>query len=112
VNERQPTQPQAVLMRLDPSTLERLARRTAELLADRLQIPKAPPQHELPELLTAAEVSAWWGVHRGWVYEHASELGAIRIGSGRRPTLRFDPEQITRRLARPPTRGDRSMGSS
>lgn len=112
MNERQPTQPRAVLMRLDPGTLERLARRTAELLAERLQTPQTPPQHELPELLTATQVSAWWGVHRGWVYEHASELGAIRIGSGRRPTLRFDPEQITRRLARPPARDGRPVSSS
>lgn len=98
-----PTPPQSMLVRLDPSTVERLAARTAALLADRLKDFR-PAHHQLPELLTAAEVSAWWGVHRGWVYEHANELGAIRIGDGERPLLRFDPEQITRRLARPPVR--------
>lgn len=100
-----PTPPQPMLVLLDPRTVERLATRTAELLAEHLkQHPTNPrPAHQqLPELLTAAEVSAWWGVHRGWVYEHASELGAIRIGTGQRPRLRFDPEQVTRRLARPP----------
>lgn len=88
-------------MRLDPSTLERLAVRTAELLVERFEASK-PAGRQLPELLTAAQVSAWWGVHRGWVYEHASELGAIRIGSGQRPRLRFDPAQVARRLVRPP----------
>jgi hypothetical protein len=104
VNSHPPTQPGSTLVRLDPSTVERLALRTAELLADRLEKASTPAGQQLPDLLTAAEVSAWWGVHRGWVYEHASELGAIRIGSGQRPTLRFDAEQITRRLARPPVK--------
>jgi hypothetical protein len=96
-----PSTPKSMLVRLDPSTVERLAARTAELLADRLSAPQ-PAGQQLPKLLTAAQVSAWWGVHRGWVYEHASELGAIRISQGQRPRLRFDREQITRRLARPP----------
>jgi len=98
-----PAPPQPTLVRLDPSTVERLAVRTAELLAERLG-DTPPAERQLPELLTVAEVSAWWGVHRGWVYEHARELGAIRIGAGQRSMLRFDAEQITRRLARPPAR--------
>lgn len=96
-----PSTPRSMLVRLDPSTVERLAARTAELLANRLSAPQSAGQ-QLPKLLTAAQVSAWWGVHRGWVYEHASELGAIRISQGQRPRLRFDREQIIRRLARPP----------
>lgn len=103
MNSHPSTRPASTLVRLDPNTVERLAARTAELLADRLDRSK-PAGQQLPELLTAAEVSAWWGVHRGWVYEHASELGAVRIGNGKRPTLRFDAAQITRRLARAPVR--------
>jgi hypothetical protein len=32
-------------------------------------------------------------VSRGFVYEHADELGAIPLGSGPRPRLRFDLEK-------------------
>jgi hypothetical protein len=76
---------------LTPDEVEAIARRVAELLAPRLE--QAPPR-----LLTAAEVSEWWGVERSWVYDHAQELGAIRLGTGRRPRLRFDPDLVARRL--------------
>ena len=61
-----------------------------------------------PELLTAAEVASRYRVARSWVYAHAPELGAIRLGDGPRPRLRFDPaivEQVLnpRPLAAAPT---------
>lgn len=49
-------------------------------------------------LLTAAEVAVAFHVTRGWVYAHADELGAIRLGHGPRPRLRFDPAVVTQRL--------------
>lgn len=88
-------------VRLDTATIETLARRIVELLSP----PAAPDSVErLPSgrLLSAAEVSAWWGVSRGWVYQHASELGAVRIGDGERPRLRFDPDRVAERLNQPP----------
>ncbi len=93
-----------LVVRLHPETAERLALRVTALLIKHMERSQAtpPPEAEAPRLLSAAEVSRWWGVHRGWVYEHAQELGAIRIGDGERPRLRFDPERVTRRLARPP----------
>jgi hypothetical protein len=33
------------------------------------------------------------GVERSWVYDNAAELGAIRLGTGDRPRLRFDVER-------------------
>jgi hypothetical protein len=30
------------------------------------------------------------GVDREWVYEHADQLGAVRLGEGPRPRLRFE----------------------
>jgi hypothetical protein len=87
---------------LDPDALELLAQRIAELLAERLA-PKPSATQRSGRLLSAREVSEWWGVSRGWVYEHASELGAVRIGEGERPRLRFDPDLVSERLDRPPS---------
>lgn len=100
-------------MGLHSEIVEAIARRVAELLAPRLnETWRSARGH----LLTAAEVSEWWGVERSWVYEHADELGAVRLGSGRRPRLRFDPELVAERLEarptprRPPARGERHRG--
>ncbi len=47
-----------------------------------------------PQLVDAAALAQMLGVTRGWVYEHATELGAIRLGAGARPRLRFDPRRV------------------
>lgn len=51
-------------------------------------------------LLTAAEVAERLNVTRGWVYHHADELGAMRLGDGPRAGLRFDEDQVAARLRR------------
>lgn len=89
-----------VLVRLAPDTVDQLAQRVAELVGEQLSVPVSSQDRD--GLLSASEVSEWWGVHRGWVYEHAAELGAIPIGTGPRPRLRFDPEQVARYLERRP----------
>lgn len=81
-------------VRLDDDSIERLAQRITQLLAPQ---PPASTRQE-PKLLSAAEVARRWGVQRSWVYEHAAELGAMRLGSGARPRLRFDPDVVTQRL--------------
>jgi hypothetical protein len=43
-------------------------------------------------LVSAAEVARELGMSRAYVYEHASELGAQRLGDGPRARLRFDLE--------------------
>jgi hypothetical protein len=83
------------LVRLDPASIEAIAARVAELLAPRLE----PPVRTPPRLLSAAEVAKWWGVERSWVYAHATQLGARRLGAGERPRLRFDPDEVAARLA-------------
>jgi hypothetical protein len=90
---------------LDPSTVERLAMRTADLIGQRLRLtaPSATEPDEAQRPLTAAEVAAHWSLHPNWVYKHARQLGAIQIGDGRRPRLRFDPDEVARRLNRAPT---------
>jgi hypothetical protein len=96
--------PTPTIVVLDPRTVERLASRTAELVDQRLRQTAGSPTmpQQLPELLTVAEVAARWSVHPNWVYRHARRLGAIRLGDGRRARIRFDREQVTRRLHRPP----------
>lgn len=68
----------------DDIPLPELAREVAVLLR---QGAAAPAER----LLTAKEVAERFNVDRGWVYAHARELGVIRIGTGARPRLRFDP---------------------
>jgi hypothetical protein len=69
-------------IRLDDDQLERLA----DLIAERLR--DAPPARG--PLVDARELARLLGVSRSSVYEHARDLGAIRIG-GERGRLRFDP---------------------
>jgi hypothetical protein len=42
------------------------------------------------EFLDASELARVLGVEREWVYEHQELLGAIRLGKGSRPRLRFE----------------------
>ena len=49
-------------------------------------------------MLSAAEVAELFGVSRRWVYENAEALGAGRLGSGARPRLRFDPDEVAERI--------------
>ena len=87
-------------VRLDPETIEVLARRLAELLGG------TETERRREQLLSAEEVSRWWGVSRRWVYDHAERLGARRIGTGSRPRLRFDPEDVADQLGEPGGRPD------
>ena len=79
---------------LDPASLHAIAEQVAQLLRGRDAEPHA--------LLTAGQVAARFNVDRSWVYAHAGELGVVRLGSGRRPRLRFDPAIVTQRLVAAP----------
>ena len=84
---------------LDPAVIEEIAdrlsrrhrRRVVEVLRERDEARRA----RRPAWLDAQEVARQLGVSREWVYEHADELGAMRIGSGPRPRLRFPPPVST-----------------
>jgi hypothetical protein len=68
---------------LDPASIEAIAGRVAELL-------RADSAHG--RLVDATTLAEALGVDRSYVYAHAAELGAIRLGSGSKPRLRFDLE--------------------
>lgn len=49
-------------------------------------------------LVDAAELARMLGVERDWIYAHAREFGAIRLG-GPQGRLRFDPEKARAALS-------------
>lgn len=77
-------------IKLDPETVDKIARRVAELLEERGM--------QKRELVDAAELARRLGIERSWVYSHAIELGAVKLGKGAKPRLRFDPEVAERFL--------------
>jgi hypothetical protein len=81
----------SVRIKLDPPTVEAIARRVVEILERR--------GLQSRELVDAAELARRFGIERSWVYSHAIELGAVKLGSGPKPRLRFDP-QIAARVLR------------
>lgn len=79
-------------IKLDLQTVEAIARRVVEILERR--------GLQQRELVDAAELARQFGIERSWVYTHAIELGAVRLGSGAKPRLRFDPQIAARVLRR------------
>ncbi len=98
-------------IKLDAATVEKIARRVVELLERRGLGNR--------ELVDAAELARRFGIERSWVYTHAIELGAVKLGNGAKPRLRFDPEVAARVLrkvgevpaADPPARSGQPRGS-
>lgn len=92
-------------LRLAPESIEALAVRLAELL--RPDGPAPGPgtdeghDDDDDDVISAAEVSRRYGVQRRWVYENREFLGAIELGTGPRPRIRFDPRFLARRLGPP-----------
>jgi hypothetical protein len=74
---------------LTPDAIEQVAQRVVQLLRhephpinDGLSTP--------PDLIDAGELARHLGVTRAWVYENATQLGAIPLSDGPRSRLRFD----------------------
>lgn len=79
-------------IKLDPQAIEAIARRVVEIL-ERQGLQQR-------ELVDAAELARRFGIERSWVYSHAIELGAVKLGDGPKPRLRFDPQIAARVLRR------------
>lgn len=84
------TEMAAARIKLDPEAVEAIALRVVTLLEKNGLRQR--------ELIGAAELARRLGVDRSWVYSHAIELGAVKLGDGPRARLRFDPEVAERAL--------------
>jgi hypothetical protein len=81
-------------VRLDAQDIDAIAESVAARLGGLL--------NDTPRFVDAAAVARLLGVERDWVYEHADQLGGIRLG-GPRGRLRFDRQTLVDRLAAPST---------
>jgi predicted DNA-binding transcriptional regulator AlpA len=84
---------------LDQAVIEEIADRLSDAIVERVvEAIRAegitPETPAVTAWLDAQEVAHRLGVSREWVYEHAAELGASRIGTGPRPRLRFPPHVL------------------
>jgi hypothetical protein len=110
-----------------PELVAVLADRIADLLAERLQAQLGqlltdrrldaaiqPPSSKIQKppaskcrpvakteggLWSAREIARHYGVTVNFVYQHANELGCIRLGGGNCARLRFDPDVVQARWA-------------
>jgi len=79
---------------IDLHVVEATAKRVFELLGDELA-----ERDRGPVLEDAHQTAERFSLSKRWVYEHAKELGVIRVGEGDRPRLRFDPHIVRQRIA-------------
>lgn len=85
---------------LSDDQLEALVQRIARIL-ERIVWTLATELHSgQARLLSADEVAERYGVSRSWVYEHAQELGALKLGRHRNGRVRFDRAVVERNLER------------
>jgi hypothetical protein len=75
----------------------RLAPKIADLVGTSAPSPPAQAQPTGAGLWTTRRVAEHYGVAVGFIYQHAEELGCIRLGGSSRPRLRFDPEVVRMR---------------
>lgn len=80
-------------MALSDADIEAVAARVADLLR---------PVQASGELIDATEIARRFGVSRDFIYDHADDLGAVRLGNGPKARLRFDPAKVGRALRKPP----------
>jgi hypothetical protein len=90
--------------------LPELARLIATELRRETSVPAAGvAQKRDGVLVDAGALAAVLGVSRSFVYQHAAELGAERLGDGPKPRLRFDVQAARAAMAR--SVGERSLGT-
>ncbi|MHB8694211.1 MAG: hypothetical protein ACYDHH_23470 [Solirubrobacteraceae bacterium] len=76
---------------------DRLASRLVPKIADLVNTTAPSPSAQTQPagaLWTTRRVAEHYGVAVGFIYQHADELGCIRLGGSSRPRLRFDPDVV------------------
>jgi hypothetical protein len=92
-------------VKLDPVAIDEIVDRLGEVIVERVveALMAGPTRTDLAPnaegLWTTRQVAAHYGVTPSFVYQHADELGCIRLGGGTCPRLRFDPNVLRERWA-------------
>ena len=73
---------------MSPEDLNALAEAVAERVVERLGAEPAPPSQPAG-LVDAATLARALAVSKSWVYSNSRKLGAVRLGNGPKPRLRF-----------------------
>jgi hypothetical protein len=92
-------------VRLDADSIDAIAKGVADILRS-----ESLPTRE--QLVTATDVAARFGVSRTWVYDNAERLGAIRLGTGSKARLRFDPRRVSELIRGEPNSRERTTRRS
>lgn len=75
---------------LDDDSVNAVAERVVQLLRK---------ESASPDLIDVAEVARRFSLSPDYVYRHAAELGVVKIGSGPKARLRFDPHKVVEALS-------------
>lgn len=70
---------------LDDDSVNAVAERIVQLLRS---------ESASPDLIDVAEVARRFSLSPDYVYEHADDLGVVRLGNGPKPRLRFPPAKV------------------
>jgi hypothetical protein len=87
---------------LDHEDIDAIAERAAHRVVQLLQRPGPGPY----QLLDPKELASALNVSLDYVYAHAADLGAMRLGDGPKARLRFDlqtAQTVMRERKQPPT---------
>jgi len=89
------------LATLDAIPAEAIPAAIAHLAARAMNAPKTSVLKTdiSDDLLTVPQAAKLLGVSPNYVFNHARELGVIRLGSGPKARLRFSRTKVLRRLA-------------
>ena len=95
-----------------PSDLDAIASYVAESVADRVAatLEQVFATRLWIGLVDATDLARRLGVHESWVYAHANDLEAIRLGDGPKARLRFDLQRVARILGLTPGEAGRRPG--
>ena len=82
---------EAPTVRIHPADIAAIAAAVVELLPEQ-------SASEGDQFIDAATLAGALGVDRSWVYAHAGQLGAVRLGEGTRARLRFPRDRAVAAL--------------